>query len=372
MGTRPELIKMAPVLLALRRDPGWRATLVATAQHREMLDQASAAFGIVPDVDLDLMRPEQTLAEVTSRVVLGVEEALRKIRPDIVLVHGDTTTCLSAALAAFYEGIPVGHVEAGLRTYAFGAPWPEEMNRRLTDPLCRWCFAPTARAAGNLRAERIPEENIFVVGNTVVDALLLAIGKVRAGSPAIPDLPDGALEGRRLILVTGHRRESFGEPLRELCLALREIVRRHPDTALVYPVHLNPSVQRPVREILGGQERIHLVPPTDYLSFVSLLDRSYLIITDSGGIQEEAPSLHKPVLVTRKASERPEAIERGMARLVGTSFDLLVEEASRLLGDADAYARMATGTNPYGDGRAAERIVEVLGLSSFEHAGPQG
>lgn len=360
VGTRPELIKMTPVLLALRADPRMRAILVATAQHREMLDQVCSAFGIVPDVDLDLMRPNQTLAEVTARVTTGVQRALSETRPDAVLVHGDTTTCLCSALAAFYEGIPVGHVEAGLRTYDFAAPWPEEMNRRLTDPISRWCFAPTARAGDNLRAERIPEENVFIVGNTAVDALHLALARVRSHPPEIPGLGEDALGGRRLVLVTGHRRESFGEPFRQLCLALREIIERHPDTVMVYPVHLNPNVQRPVREILAGHERIHLIPPLEYVPFVALLDRAHLIITDSGGIQEEAPSLHKPVLVTRAATERPEAVEKGMARLVGTSHDRLVEEASSLLTDADAYARMTRGENPYGDGRASERIVDIL------------
>lgn len=360
VGTRPELIKIMPVLLALRARPGFEPTLVVTAQHREMADQACAAFGIEPDVDLDLMRPEQTPAEVAARVTAAVQATLARSRPDAVLVHGDTTTCLAAALAAFYERIPVGHVEAGLRTYDFSAPWPEEMNRRLTDPLCRWCFAPTERAVANLRAERIPAENVFLTGNTVVDALLLALRRVRERPPALPGLPASQLAGRRLVLVTGHRRESFGAPLRELCAGLREIARRHPDVAVVYPVHLNPNVLGPVNESLGGEERIHLLPPLDYLTFVSLLERATLIVTDSGGIQEEAPTLHKPVLVTRQSTERPEAVERGLARLVGTSRERLVAEASRLLEDPAAYAAMSSGSNPYGDGRAAERIADVL------------
>ena len=360
VGTRPELIKIMPVWLALRTRPDFQVTLVVTAQHREMSDQVCAAFGVAPDIDLDLMRPGQTPGEVTARVTTAVQATLARSRPDAVIVHGDTTTCLASALAAFYEGIPIGHVEAGLRTYDFEAPWPEEMNRRLTDPICRWCFAPTARAAANLRAERIPEERIFVTGNTVIDALLLALRRVHACPPSIPELPEGLLDGRRLVLVTGHRRESFGEPLRELCAALREIVHRHRDIVIVYPLHLNPSVLGPVSEILGGEERIHLVRPLEYLPFVALLERSTLIVTDSGGIQEEAPTLRKPVLVTRRTTERPEAMEMGLARLVGTSRERLVAEASRLLEDPEAYASMTTGVNPYGDGHAADRIVDVL------------
>ncbi len=359
-GTRPELIKIIPVLLALRSRSDFQTTLVATAQHREMLDQVCSAFGIEPEIDLDLMRPDQTLADVTARVTIAVQKTLATTRPDAVLVHGDTTTCLCSALAAFYESIPVGHVEAGLRTYDFAAPWPEEMNRRLTDPISRWCFAPTERAAGNLRAERIPEENIFLTGNTVVDALELALRLIREKPPAIPDLPDAILDGRRLIVVTGHRRESFGEPLRELCAGLRDVVTRFADVVVVYPVHLNPNVQRPVRELLGGHDRILLIAPLEYLQFVRLLDRATLIVTDSGGIQEEAPTLRKPVLVTRQTTERPEAVELGLARVVGTSRTRLVEESSRLLSDAEAYARMTTGVNPYGDGHAADRIVEIL------------
>jgi UDP-N-acetylglucosamine 2-epimerase len=359
-GTRPELIKIMPVLLALRARSDFQVSLVATAQHREMSDQVCAVFGVAPDVDLDLMRPGQTPAEVSARVTTAVQATLARQRPDAVLVHGDTTTCLASALAAFYEDIPTGHIEAGLRTYDFSAPWPEEMNRRLTDPICRWCFAPTERAAANLRAERIPEERIFVTGNTVVDALLLALRRVRAHPPSFPEVPEGLLDGRRLVLVTGHRRESFGEPLRELCAALRDLVHRHRDVVIVYPVHLNPSVLGPVNESLAGEERIRLVRPLDYLQFVTLLERATLIVTDSGGIQEEAPTLRKPVLVTRRATERPEAMERGLARLVGTSRERIVAEASRLLEDPEAYASMTTGASPYGDGHAAERIVEVL------------
>jgi UDP-N-acetylglucosamine 2-epimerase (hydrolysing) len=361
VGTRPEYIKMVPVLLALRARPDdFDATLVATAQHREMLDQVSEAFGVTPDADLDLMRPNQTLSELTGRVVIGVQETLSRLRPDIVLVHGDTTTCLASALAAFYEGIPVGHVEAGLRTHDLAAPWPEEMNRRLTDPICRWCFAPTERAAANLRAERIPEDRIFVTGNTVVDALLIALEKIRRDPPDIPGVPPGALDGRRLIVVTGHRRESFGGPLEELCLAMREIVRRFDDVVLVYPVHLNPNVRGPVTTMLGAEDRIVLTEPLEYLPFVALLERATIVITDSGGVQEEAPTLGTPVLVTRRLTERPEAIEQGAARLVGNSGARLLEEASILLGDAQEYARMAVVRHPYGAGDAARRIAGIL------------
>ena len=360
VGTRPEAIKMAPVYLALKDDTRVEAVLLATAQHRQMLDQVLSVFDIRPDIDLDLMRPNQTLAEVTANVVTGVQKALAEIRPDAALVHGDTTTCMASALAAFYERVPVGHVEAGLRTYNFDAPWPEEMNRRLVDPICRWCFAPTEGAAENLRNEHVPENNIFVTGNTVIDALLLAREMARREIPDVPGLPPGALDGKRLVLVTGHRRESFGKPFEEFCLALRDIVRAHEDTAVVYPVHLNPNVQKPVHAILGSENRIHLIEPIEYLPFVYLMDQSCLIVTDSGGIQEEAPSFGKPVLVTRAVTERPEAMRAGLAKLVGTDRETIVAEASRLLTDPDAYAKMSGGQNPYGDGKAAERILEIL------------
>jgi UDP-N-acetylglucosamine 2-epimerase (hydrolysing) len=360
VGTRPEAIKMAPVYLALREDPRLDPVWVSTAQHRQLLDQVLDVFGIEPDVDLDLMRPDQSLGDLTGAVIRGVQGALANARPDAVLVHGDTTTCLGATLAAFYERIPVGHVEAGLRTYRFDAPWPEEMNRRATDPLCRWCFAPTEGAASNLRAERIPVEAIHVTGNTVVDALMMARERIHVRPPEVPGLVAAALDQRRLVLVTGHRRESFGEPLEQLCHGLAELAAGHPDVVLVYPVHLNPNVKGPVEAILGGRDRIHLIEPLEYLPFVALMDRCELIVTDSGGIQEEAPTLGKPVLVTREVTERPEAMAAGCARLVGMDREVLVTEASRLLGDADAYAAMAHVENPYGDGRAAERICDVL------------
>jgi UDP-N-acetylglucosamine 2-epimerase len=367
VGTRPEAIKMAPVYLTLRSSPGMSVRLLSTAQHRQMLDQVLSVFQIEADDDLDLMRPNQSLAEVGAGVLTGVGTVLRRTRPHAVLVHGDTSTCLYAALAAFYERIPVGHVEAGLRTYDFDAPWPEEMNRRLVDPICRWCFAPTQRAAENLRAERIPSGRVHITGNTITDALLLARERVRLQPPSIPGLGESALDGKRMILVTGHRRESFGAPFEEFCLALRDIVEMHADTVIVYPVHLNPNVQEPVRRLLAGQPRMHLIDPVEYLPFVHLMDRSYLIITDSGGVQEEAPSLGRPVLVTREVTERPEAVESGLAKLVGTSRDKIVTEVSRLLSDPGAYASMARGDNPYGDGKASQRIADVLSRCLADH-----
>ena len=360
VGTRPEAIKMAPVYLALKRDARVQPILIATAQHREMLDQVLSVFNIQPDIDLDLMEPGQSLSQITASVVTAVQRTLAEARPGAILVHGDTTTCLASGLAAFYERVPLGHVEAGLRTYNFQAPWPEEMNRRLVDPICRWCFAPTAGAAANLRAERIPEESIFVTGNTIIDALMLAREMVRQSPPGVPGLPAHALEGRRLILVTGHRRESFGKPFEDFCGALLDIVRANPDVALVYPVHLNPNVQKPVYGILGKEDRVHLIAPIEYLPFVHLMDRSYLIITDSGGIQEEAPSLRKPVLVTRTVTERPEAMRANLAKLVGMRRETIVTEAQKLLSDPGAYAGMSSGENPYGDGKASGRILETL------------
>ena len=372
-GTRPELIKLAPVLLELRQRPdAFRATLVVTAQHREMLDQVVEAFDIRPDVDLDLMRPNQTLSELMARVVTGVQATLADLRPDVVLVHGDTTTCLASSLAAFYERIPIGHVEAGLRTHDLSAPWPEEMNRRLTDPLCRWCFAPTELAARNLRAEGIAEDRILVTGNTVVDALLHVLPQVRGRRHEIRGLDPRDLSGRRLILVTGHRRESFGEPLARVCRALRELAARFDDVVVVYPVHPNPNVAGPVRDLLAGHDRIKLVEPLGYLPFVWLMDRAALIITDSGGVQEEAPTLGTPVLVTRLATERPEAIEHGFARLVGASTDAIVKAASEALERGAALDRRPASDNPYGDGHAARRIAEALLTASRQRGDDDG
>ncbi len=360
VGTRPEVIKMAMVYLAMKSNPLIKVTFIVTGQHRQMLDQALSVFGIVPDIDLDIMQPNQCLTEVSANVIVGVQKVLAKLKPDAVLVQGDTTTCLYSAIAAFYEQIPVGHVEAGLRTYDFQAPWPEEMNRRLVAPISRWCLAPTSRAADNLRSEGIPEKNIFITGNTVVDALLMARNMVRKNKPIVPGLSGDIFDNHRLILVTGHRRESFGRPFEEFCMALRQLVKENPDIVLIYPVHLNPNVQKPVHKILNQQDRIYLIEPIEYLPFVYLMDQSYLIITDSGGIQEEAPSFHKPVMVTRTITERPEAVEAGLAKLVGTDSKQIVAEASRLLDDTQAYADMCQGDNPYGDGHASEKIVDII------------
>ena len=360
VGTRPEAIKMAPVVLALKRRRVGRTILCTTGQHRLMLDQVFAVFGLTPDIDLRLMAPRQDLAALTARALTGLRQAIRRQKPSAVLVHGDTTTCLVGGLAAFYAHVPLGHVEAGLRTHDLNAPWPEEMNRRLVDPLCQWCFAPTQGAARNLKAERIPPERIFVTGNTALDALRIALARIRRKTPVLEGLKQASLKGKRLVLVTGHRRESFGAGFESLCLGLRDVADSAPDIAIVYPVHLNPNVQAPVKRLLGGHPRIHLLPPQPYLPFVWLMQRSTLIITDSGGIQEEAPHLGKPVLVMRSATERPEALAAGAAKLVGTSRAKIAKEAVRLLTNNNTYQAMARVKNPFGDGHAAERIVKIL------------
>jgi UDP-N-acetylglucosamine 2-epimerase (hydrolysing) len=361
VGTRPEAIKMAPAYHALKARSGdFQPVLVATAQHRIMLDQILKVFDLVPDVDLNIMQPGQSLSDLTGRVLSELTPVLKGIRPDAILVQGDTTTVLGAALAAFYEDIPIGHIEAGLRTYNYKAPWPEEMNRRLVDAISHWCFAPTQTAQENLLAERISPEKIFVTGNTVIDALHMAVEKVKSNPPELPGFDPARLNGRRLILVTGHRRESFGPQFQEICLGLRDLVERFPYVSLVYPVHLNPQVQQPVRAILGDHQHIHLLEPVDYLACVRLMMHSHFIITDSGGIQEEAPSLGKPVLVTRQTTERPEGVAAGNARLVGTSRKRILDEAARLLEDSVHYNAMSQTANPYGDGRAADRIIEAL------------
>lgn len=361
-GTRPEAIKMAPVIGRLAEAPGLRVRVCVTAQHREMLDQVLALFGIVPDVDLGIMRQGQDLTDLTAAMLRGLRDVLREERPDRVLVHGDTTTTFAASLAAFYERIPVAHVEAGLRTGDRYAPWPEEMNRHLTGVLADLHFAPTAGARDNLLAEGVAPERVHVTGNTVVDALLEVAERIRR-EPALRRQAEdrfGPLEpDRRLIVVTGHRRESFGAGFQRLCRALRRLAGRE-DVRIVYPVHLNPNVQEPVREVLGDAANVHLLEPLEYLPFVALLDQADFVITDSGGIQEEAPSLGKPVLVTRDTTERPEAVAAGTVRLVGTDEDRIVAEAEALLDDENHYRAMSRAHNPYGDGRAAERIAEVL------------
>ena len=358
LGTRPEVVKMAPILGALARDRRAVSRVCVTGQHRSMLDELLPVFDIHPDLDLGIMRPSQTLSEVLAAAVTGLERVLRDERPDWVLAEGDTTTVMAAAVAAFHERVPFAHVEAGLRSHDFARPFPEEFNRRVADVAARWCFAPTAGARANLLAEGVAPERVLVTGNTVVDALLDVAS--RPGDLA-PPLAPFAAGSRRLVLVTAHRRESFGEPFRDLCLALRDIAEAHPeDVQLVYPVHLNPNVQEPVRAILDGVPNVALLDPLDYVSFVRLLKRAYLVLTDSGGIQEEAPSLDVPVLVMRDVTERPEAVERGTARLVGTRRQTIAAAAHELLSDPGARRRMTGKGNPYGDGRAAGRIVSAL------------
>lgn len=361
-GTRPEAIKMAPVVKALKEVPNIESRVCVTAQHRRMLDQALDLFAIRPDYDLDIMRDGQDLTHITGAVLSGLKRVLEDFRPHRVLVHGDTTTAFAASLAAFYEKIPVGHVEAGLRTGDIYAPFPEEMNRILTDAVADMLFAPTAKARDNLLNAGVPSERIFVTGNTVIDALLEATAMLRADggrrremAAQFPYLKDG----RRLILVTGHRRENFGPGFERICAALARLAERD-DVGIVYPVHLNPNVREPVERILGGRENIRLIAPLDYLPFVFLMESAYLIITDSGGIQEEAPSLGKPVLVMREVTERPEAVEAGAVKLVGTDTEVIVRESGRLLDDKDAYAAMSSVRNPYGDGKAGRRIVREI------------
>jgi UDP-N-acetylglucosamine 2-epimerase len=358
-GTRPEAIKMAPVVAALQRRPGEFATTVAvTAQHREMLDQVLALFGIEPDVDLDIMVPGQSLTHVTTAALEGLSPLMERFSPDAVLVQGDTTTTFAAALAAFYHKVPVGHVEAGLRTGDVLQPFPEEVNRRLTTQLTTWHFPPTTVAEGHLLAEGIDPASVHMVGNTVVDALLQV-----AARPY--DFPDGAVaealaSGRRIVLMTAHRRENWGEPMGDICDAAKTIATRFPDVHVLFATHLNPAVRETVCASLEGAERITLLPPMDYLPFVKLMAASTLILSDSGGVQEEAPSLNVPALCMRNVTERPEAVEAGAVRLVGTDTSRIVAEATLLLTDAGEYEAMASAPNPFGDGHAAERIAEVL------------
>ncbi|WP_442798551.1 non-hydrolyzing UDP-N-acetylglucosamine 2-epimerase [Pantoea vagans] len=362
-GTRPEAIKMAPLVQSLSQDPAFESRLCVTAQHREMLDQVLRLFKLEPDYDLNIMRPEQGLTEITCRILEGMKTVLLDFRPDIVLVHGDTTTTLAASLAAFYQQIPVGHVEAGLRTGDLASPWPEEGNRKLTGHLARLHFTPTTRSRQNLLQENLPDARIVVTGNTVIDALLWVRDRVLDDSNLNAQLaarypfldPD-----KKLVLVTGHRRESFGGGFERICSALAQIARQHPEAQIVYPVHLNPNVSEPVNRILSGIENIILIEPQEYLPFVWLMNRAWLILTDSGGIQEEAPSLGKPVLVMRDTTERPEAVDAGTVRLVGTDIATIVSSVSELLSDDDAWQAMSHAHNPYGDGKACGRILQAL------------
>lgn len=364
-GTRPEAIKMAPVVKALEADGAFDARVCVTAQHRQMLDQVLDLFEIKPDFDLNLMKSGQDLTDITSNVLLGMRNVYKTWLPDIILVHGDTTTTLAASLSAYYARIRVAHVEAGLRTHNKYSPWPEEMNRRLTGSLTDIHFAPTAKAENNLLAEGVRISDIHVTGNTVIDALLRVVDRISNTSSLTSFFDDQFSyldSSKRLILVTGHRRENFGAGFENICQALAQIAKRG-DVEIVYPVHLNPHVQEPVRRILANVPAVHLIEPLDYLPFVYLMNRSAFLITDSGGIQEEAPSLGKPVLVMRDTTERPEAVEAGTVKLVGTDISMIVSAGNRLLDDAKAYEGMSRAHNPYGDGHAAERICEVLKLS---------
>lgn len=362
IGTRPEAIKMAPVIQALAREPLIKSRLCVTGQHRRMLDSVTAFFGLRPDHDLDVMQPDQTLNGLVGRVIAAVHPVLEAERPDLVLVHGDTTSAMAVALAAFHQRIKVGHVEAGLRTNDLKQPWPEEMNRRTIDGMAQLLFAPTARSKVNLMAENLGGREIFVTGNTVIDALLAAVARLDNDADLNDRVASGlppAHDGRRMLLVTGHRRENFGEGFLEICKSLIALSRRE-DIRIVYPVHLNPNVQEPVMRLLGGRSNISLIEPTDYSSFVWLMRSAHVILTDSGGVQEEAPSLGKPVLVMREVTERPEAVEAGVVQLVGTRAETIVSAVERLFDVEAHYRQIAERINPYGDGRAARRIVDAL------------
>ena len=361
-GTRPEAIKMAPVVKQMREHFGGDVRVCVTAQHRQMLDQVLSLFGIVPEYDLNLMKLGQDLTDITANVLTALRGVLEDFSPDVVLVHGDTTTTFAASLAAYYKKIPVAHVEAGLRTGNPYSPWPEEMNRKLAGAIAAFHFAPTANSRDNLLRESVRAESIFVTGNTVIDALLDVVKKIDSDHElkAILEQQFAFLNsGKRIILITGHRRENFGKGFEDICNALARLAARG-DVELVYPVHLNPNVQEPVRRLLGAIPNVHLIEPLDYLPFIYLMNRSYLVITDSGGVQEEAPSLGKPVLVIRDTTERPEALEAGTVKLVGTDTKRIVREMNVLLDDTAAYQLMAFAHNPYGDGNAAKRIVDIL------------
>lgn len=366
-GTRPEAIKMAPLVKAFQKDTEHFETRVCvTAQHRQMLDQVLEVFGITPEYDLNIMAPNQDLYDITAKVLMGLRDVLKDFQPDTVLVHGDTTTSMAASLAAFYMQIPVGHVEAGLRTYNMLSPWPEEMNRQVTDRICTYYFAPTEQSRENLLQENIDEKKIFITGNTVIDALLMAVDII-SSTPGMEEKIAKELQekgytvgSREYILVTGHRRENFGEGFLHICKAIKELAALHPDMDIVYPVHLNPNVQKPVYELLSGVDNVYLISPLDYLPFIYAMQHSTLLLTDSGGVQEEAPSLGKPVLVMRDTTERPEAVEAGTVRLVGTDAEAIVGNVTALLLDKEMYKRMSETHNPYGDGRACERIMAAL------------
>ena len=374
-GTRPEAIKMAPLVKAFQSHPTeFNTQVCVTGQHREMLDQVLHLFDIVPDYDLNIMKQGQDLYDVTARVLTGMRDVLDKARPDIVLVHGDTTTSTAAALAAFYRQIPVGHVEAGLRTYNIYSPWPEEMNRQITGRIATYHFAPTELSREHLMSEGVKDENIVVTGNTVIDALYWVVEKIKSDAALNAGLKatlsgagydiSRAESGRRLVLITGHRRENFGDGFISMCKAIKFLTKRYPDVDFVYPMHLNPNVRRPIHEVFGdeleGLGNMFFIEPLEYLSFVCLMEKADIVLTDSGGIQEEAPGLGKPVLVMRDTTERPEALAAGTVRLVGTDYERIVGSVSELLDDTGAYDKMSRSVNPYGDGKACGRIVKSL------------
>ncbi len=365
-GTRPEAIKMAPLVKACQAESGLETEVCVTAQHREMLDQVLNIFDITPDYDLDIMKQGQDLYDITSRVLVGMRDVLTESRPDVVLVHGDTTTTLAASLAAFYQKIKVGHVEAGLRTGDIYSPWPEEANRQLTSQITTYHFAPTQTSKENLLKENIDGDNIIITGNTVIDALFLALDKIDKDQVLETKIVNTLKAqypfdiNKRLILVTGHRRENFGQGFINICQSLKNLAQDNPEVEIVYPVHLNPNVQKPVHEILESVENVYLIDPLEYEPFIYLMEKAYFIITDSGGVQEEAPSLGKPVLVMRDTTERPEALDAGTVKLVGTDPDQIITEAQVLLDDKGAYESMSKAHNPYGDGKASQRIVDFL------------
>ena len=374
-GTRPEAIKMAPLVKELEKYPNdFKTVVCVTGQHREMLDQVLKIFDIHPDYDLNIMKQGQDLYDVTAKVLLGMRDVFKEIRPDVVLVHGDTTTSTAAALAAFYQQIPVGHVEAGLRTHNIYSPWPEEMNRQITGRIATYDFCPTMLSKSNLLAEGVDETKITVTGNTVIDALYWVVRKIKSDKTLDSRLENELRafgydvtrlqKGKRLVLITGHRRENFGDGFLHICRAIQTLSRKYPDVDFVYPMHLNPNVRRPIHEVFGKDLNLlgnmFFIEPLEYLSFVYLMEKSHIVLTDSGGIQEEAPGLGKPVLVMRDTTERPEALDAGTVKLVGTDYDRIVSETSALLDDIDAYNLMSKAVNPYGDGKACERIVEAL------------
>ena len=365
-GTRPEAIKMAPLVKTFENEPTMESKVCVTAQHREMLDQVLEMFDIKPDYDLNIMKAGQDLFDVTTNVLLGLKDVLNDFNPDVVLVHGDTTTTSASSLAAFYNKIKVGHVEAGLRTLNLYSPWPEEANRQITGVLTNYHFAPTSTSANNLLKENKNPNDIIVTGNTVIDALFLALDKIEKNDELKSKILNNINsqykidENKKIILVTGHRRENFGQGFVNICEALKTIASNNPDVDIVYPVHLNPNVQKPVNEILSNTPNVYLINPLQYESFIYMMNKSYFIITDSGGVQEEAPSLGKPVLVMRDTTERPEAVEAGTVKLVGTNKESIIKEAQKLLDDEKEYNKMSKAHNPYGDGKACEKIVEFI------------